>query len=61
MKDFFVVYHQVYTVVAMVLFIGIWVWAWSSKRNRVFQEAAMLPLTDDLAETTSAPKENRHA
>jgi cytochrome c oxidase cbb3-type subunit IV len=31
----------------LVLFIGIWVWAWSTKRNAAFDEAARLPFSDD--------------
>jgi cytochrome c oxidase cbb3-type subunit 4 len=39
--------HSVVTVVLFVTFVGIWVWAWSAKRKRAFEEAAMLPLIDD--------------
>ncbi len=28
-------------------FLGLWVWAWSSKRNPAFHEASMLPLEED--------------
>jgi cytochrome c oxidase cbb3-type subunit IV len=31
----------------LVLFIGIWVWAWGSKRRAAFDEAARLPFADD--------------
>ncbi|HLF29826.1 MAG TPA: cbb3-type cytochrome c oxidase subunit 3 [Xanthomonadales bacterium] len=30
-------------------FLGIWAWAWSSKRKPVFRNASRLPLEDDLA------------
>ena len=42
-------FHSVYTVVLMGLFIGIWIWAWSHKRNDDFKEASRLPLIDDDA------------
>ena len=39
---------SVWTVVVFLVFIGIVVWAWSSKRQQRFDEAARLPLEDDL-------------
>ncbi|MGY1409617.1 MULTISPECIES: cbb3-type cytochrome oxidase subunit 3 [unclassified Luteimonas] len=35
------------TVVLLVCFLGGWIWVWSPKRRREFDEAAQLPLTDD--------------
>ena len=35
------------TVIVMVTFLGICVWAFSSKRKKVFDEAAKLPFADD--------------
>ena len=37
----------VITVVSFVVFIGIFVWAWSARRKSQFDEAARLPLDDD--------------
>ena len=34
-------------VFLIVAFLGMWAWAWSSKRKEVFHEASMLPLEDD--------------
>jgi cytochrome c oxidase cbb3-type subunit 4 len=31
----------------IIAFIGMWVWAWSSKRKRAFHDASMLPLEED--------------
>ncbi len=42
-----VTFHAVWTVVLFVIFIGIVLWAWSSKRKKRFDEAARLPLDDD--------------
>jgi cytochrome c oxidase cbb3-type subunit IV len=39
--------RSVFTVVLFVVFIGIWVWAWSAKRKKAFDEAANLPFVDD--------------
>ena len=36
------------TVLAMTAFIGVCIWAWSSKNKQRFDEAAELPFMDDL-------------
>jgi len=43
--------QALWTVVAFLLFIGILVWAWSSKRHQDFHEAAHLVFDkdDDIA------------
>jgi cytochrome c oxidase cbb3-type subunit 4 len=51
--------HSIWTIVVMVLFLGIVVWAYSSKRQVKFDEAARLPLDDDDSIETMA-KEKRH-
>lgn len=35
------------TLVLMILFLALVVWAYSSRRHRDFEEAAKLPLDDD--------------
>ncbi len=35
------------TVLALIAFIGVWIWAWSKKRKGAFDEAADLPFADD--------------
>ncbi len=35
------------TALLLVLFIGGWIWAWSPKRKREFDDAAQLPLEED--------------
>ena len=35
------------TLVLMIAFVGVVIWAWSSKRKKDFEEAARLPLEDD--------------
>lgn len=41
----------------IVGFVGMWVWAWSSKRKKVFHEASLLPLEEDDGQVPA----NRHA
>ena len=38
------------TILAMAAFLGICVWAWSSKNKADFDEAAQLPFADDLSQ-----------
>jgi len=40
-------FHSVWTVLLLILFVGIIIWAFSSRRKRGFDEAARLPLEDD--------------
>ena len=35
------------TAILLVCFIGLWIWAWSSKRRNDFEEAAHLPFRDE--------------
>jgi len=52
---------SVLTIVVMVVFIGIVLWAWSSKRAKAFDEAANLPFTEDKPVTREKiTKENTH-
>ena len=57
----FTLIDSVWTVVVMVVFIGIVLWAWSSKRATAFNEAANLPFTEDKpVSTEKITKENSH-
>ena len=40
-------WRGIFTLIMLLLFIGICVWAWSSKRKKDFEEAARLPLEPD--------------
>ena len=37
----------IFTALALVAFVGVCIWAWSSKRKRAFDDAANLPFADD--------------
>jgi cytochrome c oxidase cbb3-type subunit 4 len=39
--------HIIWTLVALMLFVGIVIWAWSGKRKQEFEVMAHLPLEDD--------------
>ena len=43
------VIRSLVTVVMLASFVGIVIWAWSAKRKRAFEEAALLPFADDPA------------
>ena len=38
------------TVLLLVVFVGGWIWAWSPRRRREFDEAARLPLAEESAD-----------
>ncbi|MGB5180404.1 MAG: cbb3-type cytochrome c oxidase subunit 3 [Gammaproteobacteria bacterium] len=52
--------QSVWTVVVLVLFVGIVIWAWSSKRKQDFDEAANIPFHEDDKPTEKTSKENSH-
>ncbi len=40
-------FRGVLTAIIFFAFIGIWVWAWSSRRKSDFEASAALPLEED--------------
>ena len=50
----------IWTLVVLVLFVGIVIWAWSSKRKQDFDEAANIPFNEDDTPTENTSKENSH-
>ena len=40
--------RSIFTVLAVLMFAGIVWWAYSDRRKQAYEEAAMLPLDDDL-------------
>ena len=50
----------VWTLVVLVLFVGIVIWAWSGKRKNDFDEAANIPFNEDDTPTENTSKENSH-
>jgi len=52
--------QSVWTLVVLVLFVGIVIWAWSGKRKNDFDEAANIPFNEDDTPTEHTSKENSH-
>ena len=50
----------IWTLVVLVLFVGIVIWAWSSKRKQDFDEAANMPFDEDDMPAEKTSKENSH-
>jgi cytochrome c oxidase cbb3-type subunit 4 len=50
--------RSIITVISMLTFIGIVLWAYSARRKNDFDEASMLPFNeeDDLNKTTQEPR-----
>lgn len=42
--------HIIWTVLLLVIFIGIVLWAWSGRRKQKFDVAARAPLEDEAGE-----------
>ncbi len=51
-----VTFQPIYTVIVFITFIAIIIWAWSSKRKKSFDEAAKLPLEDEVEVVVSNNK-----
>ena len=47
----------IWTVVVLVIFVAIFIWAWSGKRKKEFEEAANIPFDEDKPVTTHSPGE----
>jgi cytochrome c oxidase cbb3-type subunit 4 len=57
----FTLIDSILTIVVMVVFVGIVLWAWSGKRTEAFNEAAHLPFTEDSpVSTQKVTKEKSH-
>ena len=48
-----------HTVILLIIFIGIVVWAYSKRRKRAFDEAANLPFADEEQHQATVEKENK--
>jgi len=54
-----VVMRSLFTVLAFVSFVGIVWWAWSSRREAVFSEAARIPMDDDDRPAVAAVRHSK--
>ena len=48
-----ITFQSIWSVVILVTFLGIIYWAYSGKRKEDFEEAANLPLEDDIVANTN--------
>ena len=56
------IFHSYWTLLLFLLFVGIIIWAWSSKRKTGFDELSRLPLEDDeFVEKTTKSEEKDNA
>lgn len=46
-------FHSLWTIAVLAIFIGIIIWAFSKGRKTAFDEAANLPLEDDVMPTNN--------
>lgn len=51
-------FHSGWTVLLVAIFIGIVAWAFSGRRKQRFDEAARMPLNDDVP--ADPPGDKRH-
>ena len=49
-------FHALWTIAVLAIFIGIIIWAFSKGRKTDFDEAARLPLEDDVLPTNTDDK-----
>ena len=47
------------TAVLLFSFIGLWIWAWSSRRKADFEASAALPLEEDQIMTNGGKESGR--
>jgi len=50
-------WQGVWTLVALVIFLGIVIWTFSPRRRREFERAARMPLEEDAAGSEESRKE----
>ena len=48
--------RSLFTVLAFIAFVGIVWWAYSDRRKKTYDEAALLPLDDDSPFVPSTPR-----
>ncbi len=48
--------HGIWTLLLLLIFVGIVAWVWSSKRKQHFEQAAQIPLQDGDAVSVDEPQ-----
>ena len=49
--------HSIWTVIVLVIFVGIVIWAWSGANKASFDDAANIPFREDDASKTDNDKD----
>ena len=57
MNDIFGTLSGLFTGLLILIFIGLFAWAWSSRRRAAFDEAAALPLEEDTTRLARTDRE----
>ena len=57
MNALFATLSGVFTALLIVIFIGLFAWAWSGKRRAAFDASARLPLEEDTVQPASTDRE----
>ena len=57
--DILTLFQSIWTIIVLILFLGIVVWTYSRKRKSAFEEAAHLPIDDDDS-VKATVKEKHH-
>ena len=39
--------QTIWTIIVIVIFVSIFIWAWSSRNKKSFDEASRIPMNDD--------------
>ncbi len=53
-------FHSIWTLISLLLFIGICVWAYSGARHERFRDAAQLPFRDDEPQNPRRGQDSDH-
>lgn len=54
------VFNGVMTALLIVVFLGVWAWAWSPKNKESFKQMANLPLDDQPSENRENNRESNN-
>ena len=57
MNNLFGTLSGLFTGLLILIFVGLFAWAWSSRRRAAFDEAAALPLEEDTTRTARTDRE----
>jgi cytochrome c oxidase cbb3-type subunit 4 len=59
-EAFMSVFQSIWTLVVMVIFLGVFAWAYSSRNKQNFEDAGRLPLDDDDSIEATNKEQHHH-